>query len=699
MAYPMSACTDGDRLVSCGPEQLSFGAPAHSVYTAAVTSDPPTSSHPQKRDGSVTLYYPDVTLTVPSSQAFGKNAAATIAVLSKAAKLAKAQHDFDPNTVTEDLSAVGCTSTVNGIAFDCDPKPTPTSSQPTAGVYSDLVCSHPSVGIPEPRVSEFADQFCLDHIDHRFPDPNGIFGNGPLSSNMEMGPGWYVSFLVQPTLEADDNYSFVLDHTTCMTAFSQMLNSCPRMDPDTDSAGGSVTTSLTRFTITIWPDESTPVRRDISTTQDEKREVSHNSIQDIAKRDSLPPRYEALWGSTDDHNISCHFGHLASSTDLNSSVHTFCQQQSSVALQPNVLQVANISLASEFQRALLSREHTCPGANTITFANCISAFTNITIACGDDVEGFATGGQSVVDEGCTTYHLRVVDDEGDFHFDGSDSTETPTSTPQQSNAEAQHSTQLSLAPHSQPAQSNSAAISRRNTSTNAITCGTGALVPSSDLQAAATDFCHHFANSTLYPGTPQEGDIRLRSGGEATLVRMYSRNCTDRPSPSVADCKSAFQAIATTCQAAEGEGEVSGGKNVVGGCTEYTIRTGATAANTTLTTRASANNITCHSGTPLSCGPLQQAAQFLCREQWNGHILELNETLSEQIAITGSARANFTVRSECPGLFPLLGTRCLSAFEGILDDCDVGNGDTAGGATEDGDGGCTKYGLSLLWGA
>ncbi|KAK4543958.1 hypothetical protein LTR36_004732 [Oleoguttula mirabilis] len=91
MRYPLTACTVGDKLVSCGPKELSFGAPHQSVHTDVTTTgrkrDISTSvSHPNdlsaeidKRDGSVVLYYTDVTLTVASSQAFGPNAASAIA--------------------------------------------------------------------------------------------------------------------------------------------------------------------------------------------------------------------------------------------------------------------------------------------------------------------------------------------------------------------------------------------------------------------------------------------------------------------------------------------------------------------------------------------------------------------------------------------------------------------------------------------
>ncbi|KAK5121196.1 hypothetical protein LTR85_005680 [Meristemomyces frigidus] len=402
--------------------------------------------------------------------------------------------------------------------------------------------------------------------------------------------------------------------------------------------------------------------------------------------------------------MSCHFGGMATVSDLKDAAQVFCSNNT--MLHTNVIQTIQIHFTNGWQHANVSRLYTCAGNQTVTYADCVYAFGNITDNCVDDGDTtLATGGQNLVDGGCTTYELLAISNEdyaaeiGNFSSAsvsaGSLSMATNVPTSSVLLAASVSAAGVSTSTTSVTSAS-SAAVSARQ-QLGSLRCGAGSPVPSADLQTAAENFCNHYSTTVISPGATQIDDVPLAHGGSATFARSYASSCTGDQTISYEECTILFGDIISLCTAGAA-GDAVGGVNLFDTCTEYQILINPSKTNA-MAARQASNQISCLAGDPVSSVALQTATDAFCTNM-AGEVIAVNGRVSSQMAFRVSdvvgATANVTISNQCADAYSIDLSRCKATFDGIADDCDMGNTDTAGGLNTDGDGGCAKFSLSVI---
>lgn len=106
------------------------------------------------------------------------------------------------------------------------------------------------------------------------------------------------------------------------------------------------------------------------------------------------------------------------------------------------------------------------------------------------------------------------------------------------------------------------------------------------------------------------------------------------------------------------------------------------------------NSIFCNNtGIAVSSIELQNASISMC-DQWRGLILPPGGSLSEQIPLAGGYEANLSLANVCGGQLFVNPPVCTAQFEDILDDCDNGNTESAGGCNVMDS--CNKYTINII---
>lgn len=243
MVYPMTACTEGQQLVSCGPEQLSFGATQQSVYTDITTTE-------RKREASADVPFP--IKPGPSD-----------AELANDDGLRRRQN-------SESSSMIGGTRSVK-------------STEPVVPQSAVVWCNNKGDWQPESDVSDAIAQVCGIWGDQVFEAGQAVWNTIPMSSGVAKLDMLYAG--------AD---AYEITTAQCVEEFSTLMYAC-NVNNDYIQGGYYLTQGATIYWMMMI---DPPVDKQVNRTIFRKRDIQ--SAQSYAEEAALNlTRAPSLYNSTD----------------------------------------------------------------------------------------------------------------------------------------------------------------------------------------------------------------------------------------------------------------------------------------------------------------------------------------------------------------------------------------------------------------
>lgn len=372
-------------------------------------------------------------------------------------------------------------------------------------------------------------------------------------------------------------------------------------------------------------------------------------------------------------------GPSAALSDIRTNVHSFCSNKNGVEVYQGYSQTnSDLPIPGGLQVSIGThrpRNTDCATSVVIEDGACRWAFAHLLNGCTTG-SGNVYGGSYVSPTGCETWSIDIAQ--------ASESKRDALPAPE-IHAAAADASELGD-------RTKAASLQRRD-----VSCGSGQLASSTDLEAAVQTFCKKYSSQVLVPGNTQTDNIPLSQGGEATLLRTY--RCSGFETIAYNECVVTFDDIITACQADGNAAESYGGSSVDDSdCTSYQLKT-PNPKNNGLMVRQGANVSSCLQGTPVSSVALQEATDFFCT-WWNGFVIHPNNTLYQNFQLhpplnVPSAKANITIVNECDNDMSVVNSTCKASFDNIVDDCDNGNTESAGGSYLDETHGRAKYSLTV----